>query len=320
MEERLSDADKEPLTVAAGSVCWRRQARGVEILVVNRPFHNDTSFPKGKRDDLETLPQTAKREVLEETGFEIDLGPYLGEVSYTLEDGSPKTVHYWGSEIDSSPIINSEFKPNDEVSSIEWVNIDEVPTRLTYDLDRDMVERFREALSEGKVQTFPMIFLRHAEAEHRVQANQDDRDRPLTKRGLEDAKNISAGIMAFSPIHFFSSPSRRCRDTASIISEFTDTKLEITEAISQELSINGSDGASELLKRQIKRKAPSLFCSHAPVLLQLLETAAQCAGVADDALIRVMNLSEGSFSVIHLASNRNLLHVTSVESHSPPNN
>jgi len=316
----LSDASKEPATVAAGSVCWRRQAGSVEILVVHRPFHKDTSFPKGKRDDFETLPQTARREVLEETGFEINLGLYLGEVSYTLKDGSPKTVHYWGSEIDSNLSTNSEFRPNEEVSSIEWVSVDKVSKLLTYDLDRYMVKRFREALSEGKVQTFPIIFLRHAEAEHKFKANHSDRDRALTERGLEDAKNISAGIMAFSPTRVFSSPSRRCRDTARAVIGLSDTQLEIAEAISQELVLKGSDRASELLKRQINRESPSLFCSHAPVLLQLLKTAAKFAGLADDALWRIVNLSEGSFSILHLAVSRNLVHITSIESHSPPAN
>ena len=56
-----SDAPGTPV-LAAGAVLWRETKRGVEILLVYRTQHRDTSLPKGKVDPGETLPETAVRE------------------------------------------------------------------------------------------------------------------------------------------------------------------------------------------------------------------------------------------------------------------
>ncbi len=73
--------------LAAGAVCWRVVDGKPRILLVHRAAHADVSLPKGKLDPGETLPQTAKRELLEETGLTVALGAPLGTVEYTLPSG-----------------------------------------------------------------------------------------------------------------------------------------------------------------------------------------------------------------------------------------
>jgi 8-oxo-dGTP diphosphatase len=60
--------------VAAGVLCWREQKGNLEVLLVHREKYKDWSFPKGKQDPGELLPETAVREVLEETGIKLRLG------------------------------------------------------------------------------------------------------------------------------------------------------------------------------------------------------------------------------------------------------
>ncbi len=55
-------------------------------------------FPKGKCDPGETVPETAQREILEETGLHVTLGAYLGRVDYLLPSKKPKEVHYWAAK------------------------------------------------------------------------------------------------------------------------------------------------------------------------------------------------------------------------------
>ena len=76
-----------PPVLAAGAVCWRLVGGSARILVVHRATHNDVSLPKGKVDPGELLPQTAQREILEETGLSVTLGPPLGTVEYPLPSG-----------------------------------------------------------------------------------------------------------------------------------------------------------------------------------------------------------------------------------------
>ena len=85
----------QPPVLAAGAVCWRLIAGTVRILVVHRGDRADVSLPKGKVDPGETLPETAVREIMEETGLGVTLGAPLGTVEYVLPGGRDKIVHYW---------------------------------------------------------------------------------------------------------------------------------------------------------------------------------------------------------------------------------
>ena len=94
-----------PPVLAAGAVCWREGADGaVEILLVHRTQHRDTSLPKGKVDPGETLPETAVREIAEETGLRIGLGVPLGVSTYALGSGRDKIVHFWAAEVSERAI------------------------------------------------------------------------------------------------------------------------------------------------------------------------------------------------------------------------
>ena len=66
--------------LAAGALCWRIVDGKLRVLVIYRGDRADTSLPKGKVDPGEALPQTAVREIAEETGLAICLGAPLGTV------------------------------------------------------------------------------------------------------------------------------------------------------------------------------------------------------------------------------------------------
>ena len=73
----------ERIINAAGGVVWRKRAGSgrseprVDVLVVHRPSYDDWTFPKGKVDPGEALQATAVREIAEETGLRVRLGPPL---------------------------------------------------------------------------------------------------------------------------------------------------------------------------------------------------------------------------------------------------
>ena len=80
---------------AAGGVVLRDRAGETEVLVVHRPRYDDWSLPKGKLDQGESWEECALREVHEETGVAVALGPELTEINYTDRKGRPKTVRWW---------------------------------------------------------------------------------------------------------------------------------------------------------------------------------------------------------------------------------
>ncbi|MDR1214767.1 MAG: NUDIX hydrolase [Propionibacteriaceae bacterium] len=112
---------------AAGAVVWRRVGPEPEVALVHRPRYDDWSLPKGKAKAGESLPQTALREVAEETGLRIRLGPPLRPIRYLTEDG-PKQVAYWLGHL----LEARGRRPDDEVDQVVWLPLEQAQTRLTY--------------------------------------------------------------------------------------------------------------------------------------------------------------------------------------------
>jgi acetyl-CoA carboxylase carboxyl transferase subunit beta len=52
------------------------------ILRRNNPYAGNWSLPGGKVDDGETFKDTAAREVMEETGLPVEIGKYMGKVTF----------------------------------------------------------------------------------------------------------------------------------------------------------------------------------------------------------------------------------------------
>jgi 8-oxo-dGTP diphosphatase len=110
---------------------------GIEprLAVVHRPRYDDWSLPKGKVEPGELLPETAVREVREETGFSVDRGAFAGRYQYDVAAG-PKSVFVWHMRA-----VDDVSAPDDEVDALAWLPVDAALDRLTYALERDLIGR-----------------------------------------------------------------------------------------------------------------------------------------------------------------------------------
>lgn len=131
----------EKLVRAAGCVVWLRRRGEVQFAIVHRPRYDDWSHPKGKLDPGETELEAARREVLEETGLQGEVGPELPTVEYVDNQGRPKVVHYWLLEHTSG-----EFEQNDEVDELRWCGPAEAIELLTYPHDRVLINQAQALL------------------------------------------------------------------------------------------------------------------------------------------------------------------------------
>ncbi|MDT7713398.1 MAG: 8-oxo-dGTP diphosphatase, partial [Pseudonocardiales bacterium] len=98
--------------------------------------YDDWSLPKGKLDEGEGFEDGALREVEEETGLRCRITGTLGDTSYHDRKDRAKLVRYYEMEPDSG-----DFSPNDEVDELRWLPPAEARELLTYDFDRELVDK-----------------------------------------------------------------------------------------------------------------------------------------------------------------------------------
>ena len=108
-------------TSSSQRVPWSSR-KGPEVLLVHRPKYDDWSFPKGKLDPDEHVTTAAVREVAEETGLDVRLGPPLSHAGVRRPQRPTRTkhVHYWAARVVGDDDV-STYRPNDEIDAVEWV-------------------------------------------------------------------------------------------------------------------------------------------------------------------------------------------------------
>jgi len=125
----------EEVIHAAGGIPVRRSLDGWwEVVLVHRPTRADWTFPKGKLEPGESFEECAYREVLEETGLYCRLGRFIGHTEYRDRKDRRKVVAYWVMEV-----VGGEFRLNEEVDEIRWVDLRSAVHLLSYERDRQLL-------------------------------------------------------------------------------------------------------------------------------------------------------------------------------------
>lgn len=109
------------------------------MALLHRRSSDEWRLPKGKVHPGETLEQGAQREVAEEVGLPVALGPCLGETHYTYAGGAGsvrKRVVYYLARLDSPRPLTPEAPTFDRA---EWVPSEEALRLLTWDTERNVV-------------------------------------------------------------------------------------------------------------------------------------------------------------------------------------
>ena len=305
---------------AAGAVLWKVVDKELKVLVVHRTQHKDVSIPKGKVDPGETLPETAVREIREETGLSVGLGPFLGVVDYVMpNNGKHKEVHYWTAEVDPTAAERSPFKSNNEIHALEWMTIPVAREKLSYSHDVGLVNAFADMHAAKMAHTFPIVIVRHGKAVPATSWDGPDSQRPLLHRGQDQARNIAGGLAAYQPAGIYTSTATRCIQTITPLAAKSGVRVKESTKLSQERWSASGDNARAVIERRLEKGKAAVLCSHGPVIPQLVsELVAQTGADVDATIRRAASPNTGDFSVFHIAETADGPHIVSVEYHEAP--
>ena len=128
---------------SCGALVFRRFHGNTELLLLKHANGGHWSFPKGHVEPGETEEETALREIKEETGIDVIIDPSFREViSYSPKKDTQKDVIYFIARAQ-----NYDYTPQEEeISQIKWVEINRAHTILTYDNDKQLVNKAKQVI------------------------------------------------------------------------------------------------------------------------------------------------------------------------------
>jgi len=116
--------------MGAGGIVVRDGPRPL-IALVQRRKDDAWVLPKGKLKRKEAPIAAAEREVVEETGFTVEIREYLGAISYKA-GGKPKLVEFWRMQA----VSKIGRKPARDIKAVQWLPLDAAIARLELPLEQ----------------------------------------------------------------------------------------------------------------------------------------------------------------------------------------
>lgn len=131
---------------SCGAIVYRKFHGNTEILLIKHVNSGHWSFPKGHVEQNESEIETAKREIMEETSIDVIIDPTFREtVTYSPKKDTVKMVVYF-----LAKARNIDYAPQeDEISEIRWVDISHASHILSYENDRTIVTKARNAIKDS---------------------------------------------------------------------------------------------------------------------------------------------------------------------------
>jgi 8-oxo-dGTP pyrophosphatase MutT (NUDIX family)/phosphohistidine phosphatase SixA len=257
-----TDHPGEPVAVtAAGALPWRVTNDRLEVLLIHRPRYDDWSWPKGKIDDGETIPECALREVREEIGLDAPLGRPLPAIHYRVASGL-KVVFYWAVKANGTRLVPD----GKEVDSVMWCAPEKAAKLLSNPTDVVPLEYLRKAHEEGELNTWPLVVLRHAKAKPRSSWTKAEGERPLAATGTRQAQAVGRLLQVWQPPRVVTSPWLRCVATVAPYAKLAGAKVRMAEALTEHRHHRSPKKTAAVVEAHFDKQRPVVVCTHRPAL------------------------------------------------------
>lgn len=141
-ERRRTDRGRSArarIETSAGGVVYRRVEPGLEFLLIRDPYGN-WGLPKGHVEEEETLADTARREVEEETGLALlDIEHDLPRIDWYFRQRGRlihKYCHFFLMRCSGGRVTPAT---EEGISSCVWLSFDDATRTISYDNAREVL-------------------------------------------------------------------------------------------------------------------------------------------------------------------------------------
>jgi 8-oxo-dGTP diphosphatase len=324
----VSAAARTPAVRTAGGLVWRVVDGRLQVQVVHRPRYDDWSWPKGKLEPAEPEQAAAVREVAEETGSPVIIGPSLPGLRYRLPEGRWKTVRYWAAREarvpgDRAPLAaRPPLAPAspDEIDKVEWADAADAPKMLTRRADRKPLAALVNEFEHGRLDTHAVVIVRHGRATPRDAWHGEEPDRPLTPLGYAHAAAVVPVLAAYGVTTVLSSRWERCAATVEPYVRAAGVRPEYSEHLAEVEHERSPARVAAAVRQLLETPRSSVLCTHRPVLSTVLDVLGQHSrrSVADALPGKDPYLEPGEMLVAHVALTAKGPRVVAAEHVAPP--
>lgn len=249
-----------------------------ELCLVYRPKYDDWSWPKGKNEPKESHRHTAVREVGEETGYSVTLGPHIAKIEYPLErEGKKQTsksgntsrnsqpevikrIHYWMMRLIDKPSAAKRLpafgpiKPAKltEIGNVLWLTPSKARKKLTHDSDREVLDAFLDRLHDSQAEYSTLLLVRHGKAESRKTWQGSEATRPITPLGAAASYALGRELACYAPNKIISSPWKRCLETVAAFAHDSSLPIEQVAELTEDHHENQPKSTLSVLINEIQ--------------------------------------------------------------------
>lgn len=125
-----------------------------KVLLISSALRHTVDFPKGTIEPRESVEDAAIREVSEETGYAVRIMKDIGSITYDIvtENGDKhrKTVSYFLMELANNAEPRQRLQTGEDFV-VEWVNMQDVSSRLTFPNVKELYESTLSAINNHDI-------------------------------------------------------------------------------------------------------------------------------------------------------------------------
>lgn len=126
-----------------GAVVFDDQHRVLLVKRLHEPLAGQWSLPGGRLEIGETLEAATARELLEETGLHVDVGPLVEVFDRILLHADGTVQHHFVIADYLCTVRGGELCAQSDVSDVAWVSIADVPAHVATEKARDVIAKAR---------------------------------------------------------------------------------------------------------------------------------------------------------------------------------